>query len=169
MNSLSMHAISTGSDDEVLDLLSAALISRLPSRDSPEFLPELRKLPRGLRAMAATYELDVSLALDDLGWHFGNWHDGELAAETMEGLRELGADEFAVLFESAFQHAQRFWSELGSENWTEWYNGSELEAAIIPLNDRAWKLWNECPNGLFTYWIKYARKSPEKVGARYDA
>jgi len=169
MNRLSAHALTTGSDDEVFDLLSAELNTRLPVRDSADFLAELRKLPRGLRAMAATYELDVSLALDDLGWHFGNWHDGELATETLEGLRELGADEFAELFESAFQHAQRFWLELGSENWMEWYHGSELEAAVMPLNDRAWKLWNDCPKGLFTYWVEYARKAPERVGARYDA
>jgi hypothetical protein len=169
MNSLSAHALTAGSEDEVFDLLSAQLSTRLPSRDSPEFLLELRKLPRGLRAMAATYELDVSLALDDLGWHFGNWHDIELASETLRGLRELGADEFAEIFESAFQHAQRFWSELGSDTWMDWYHGSELEAAVMPLNDRAWKLWNDCSKGLFTYWVEYARKAPEKVGARYDA
>jgi hypothetical protein len=32
--------------------------------------------------MAATYELDVSLTLDDLGWHFGNWPDPALSEKT---------------------------------------------------------------------------------------
>jgi hypothetical protein len=55
-----------------------------------EFLVELRRLPPGLRAMAATYELDVSLTMDDLGWHFGNWHSTELAQGTAHGqLKQL--------------------------------------------------------------------------------
>lgn len=89
--SISAHEIATGSNEQVMELLGKELESRLPSRNDPEFLIELRKLPPGLRAMAATYELDVSLCMDDLGWHFGNWHDQELAEETAGGLEELGA------------------------------------------------------------------------------
>lgn len=164
MNTLTARAIANGSDDDVFELLGTELGQRLPDRDAPEFLTEIRKLPRGLRAMAATYELDVSLALDDLGWHFGNWHDEELALETLEGLKELSAMEFAELFETALVHAKKFWDELGSEGWMDWYHGSELETAVMPLNDRAWKLWNERPMGLFSYWVDYARRSPENVG-----
>jgi len=39
--------------------------------DTKGHLARMRALPPGLRAMIAIYELDVSMALDDLGWHFG--------------------------------------------------------------------------------------------------
>ena len=34
------------------------------------FAREIRDLPSELRAMAATQHLEVSLTLDDIGWHF---------------------------------------------------------------------------------------------------
>jgi hypothetical protein len=49
----------------------------------------MRALPPGLRAMTAIYQLDVSMALDDLGWHFGNWPDRALREETLQGLKEF--------------------------------------------------------------------------------
>jgi hypothetical protein len=120
--------------------------------------------------MAATYELDVSLCMDDLGWHFGNWHDQELAEETAAGLEELGAKELAALFREAFGHAKRFWAELGANDWTEWYPGSELEKAVAPLSEKAWTIlelgWN---HSIFGYWIEYAKRHPEKVGVKPDA
>ena len=82
--------------------------------------------------MASTYHLDVSLARDDFGFHFGNNHSKELAEETAFGLDELGATELASLFREAFLHAQRFWEELGKENWHKWYSDSELEETLLP-------------------------------------
>jgi hypothetical protein len=80
MSVLTVESIASCSDDDLFSLLGHELQSRIASRrGSPEFVVEIRELPPGLRAMAATYELDVSLAVDDLGWHFGNWHDMELA------------------------------------------------------------------------------------------
>lgn len=162
---LSAAEIARRSDDDVFKLLGQTLEHSLPDRNDPSFLTEARKLPRGLRAMAVTYELDVSLTLDDLGWHFGNWHDQELAEETAAGLEELGATELAALFRQAFAHAQQYWTELGREDWAEWYHGSELKQSIELLNDRAWALLEEKPNGIFSCWIDYARRYPERVGA----
>lgn len=62
--------------------------------------------------MAATYELDVSITLDDLAWHFLNWYDHDLAQETSRGLHELEAAEPAVLFDEAYR--------LVAERWEEW-------------------------------------------------
>jgi len=63
----------------LFSLLGRELKDRITTkRGSPEFVAEIKELPVGLRSMATTYELDVSLALDDLGWHFGNWHSVEL-------------------------------------------------------------------------------------------
>ena len=169
MNGITAHAIAAGSNEAVFELLGKELEKRLPDRDDPEFVVELQKLPPGLRAMAATYELDVSLTLDDLGWHFGNWHNEELAKETAIGLEELGAVELARLFREAYGHAQKYWSELGSEKWMDWYHGSKLEEAVMPLNQAAWSLLKDRWNGIFSYWVEYAKRHPEKVGAKHDA
>jgi hypothetical protein len=83
MSTLALESISSSSDDKIFKLLSKELEGRIPAaRNSPEFLPQIRTLPLGLRAMAATYELDGSLTMEDLSRHFGNWHDKELAEET---------------------------------------------------------------------------------------
>jgi len=169
MSGIPANVLATGSNEEVFDLLGQELSRRLPDRDAPQFVSEIRKLPPGLRAMAATYELDVSLSLDDFGWHFGNWHNEELAKETAIGLEELGAAELAGFFREAFNHALEYWSELGSENWMKWYHGSKLEEAVMPLNRAAWALLKERWNGIFSYWVEYARQHPEKIGAKYDA
>jgi hypothetical protein len=166
MSRITVDSIASGSDDEVFSALGHELEDRITSeRGSPEFVAEIKGLPAGLRAMAATYELDVSLALDDLGWHFGNWHSVELAEETAAGLEELGAQELAELFRAAFDLAQDYWIELGAENWMEWYNSSALEKAVGPLNAKAWAIVGQKKNGIFSYWVEYARKYPERVGA----
>ena len=65
MNSLTLQSLDSSSADELFELLGQELGRRLSApRNSPEFLHQLQQLPAGLRAMAATYELDVSLALD---------------------------------------------------------------------------------------------------------
>ena len=112
----------------------------------------------------------MSFALDDLGWHFGNWHSTELAEETAQGLEELGASDLAVIFREAFQLAQKYWRELGAENWDEWYHGSAFERAVNPLDDRARSiLADKGEMGIFKYWVDYARRHPERVGAPEDA
>jgi hypothetical protein len=166
MSAITVELIASASDDEVFSLLGRELEYRIASsRGSPEFVAEIRELPAGLRAMAATYELDVSLALDDLGWHFGNWHSVDFAEETAAGLEELGAKELAGLFRAAFDFAQDHWMELGAEHWMQWYPGSALEKAVEPLNRRAWAILRQRKNGIFSYWVEYARKYPERVGA----
>jgi len=157
--------LESSSDDVIFDSLRKELERRMPmNRGSPEFLIELRRLPRGLRAMAATYELDVSLTMDDLGWHFGNWHSVELAEETASGLEELEAAELAALFRQAFEHAKTFWMQLGSTNWSDWYAGSELEKTMEPLNEAAWAILEPRWNGIFGYWVAYARTHPDRIG-----
>jgi len=164
MGGITVQAIAASSDDDLFSLLGRELEDRITTeRGSPQFVAEIRELPAGLRAMAATYELDVSLALDDLGWHFGNWHSVELAEETATGLDELGASELAEVFRGAFQLAQDFWIELGSEDWMDWYHGSPLEQAVDPLN-KAWLILAGKKNGIFKYWVDYARSHPENVG-----
>jgi hypothetical protein len=156
---------STHSDDELFDLLGRELSRRLPNgrQASDGFVRQLRELPPGLRAMAATYELDVSLAMDDLGWHFGNWHHIGLAEETVAGLRELGATRMAEIVSAALALAKEYWRELGEEGWPDWYRDSPLERSLAPLNDEAWSLWGEHERGLFHHWLVHARAEPERL------
>src|SRR5258708_11865211 len=136
MSLIREEAIDKRSDEDLFSLLGHELEARITTkRGTPEFVAEIKELPFGLRAMAATFDLDVSLALDDLGWHFGNWHHVELAHETISGLHELGADRMAEIFGGALEHAQCYWTELGSENWLEWYPGSLLETAVASLTN----------------------------------
>ena len=48
--------------------------------------------------MAATHWLDVSLTLDSITWHFGNFGEPHLVAQTEAGLYELGLDDLALCF-----------------------------------------------------------------------
>jgi hypothetical protein len=163
---MTIEQINSSSDEELFSLLAKELETRIKvSRTSPEFLAEIRTLPVGLRAMAATYEFDVSLALDDVGWHFGNWHSRELAEETAAGLEELGAAELARVFREGYRNAQDYWRELGSEDWMDWYHGSEFEKAVEPLSREAWAILEHKKSGIFDYWVDYARRFPERVGA----
>jgi len=45
--------------------------------------------------MAATHWLDISLTLDSITWHFGNFGEPHLVVETEAGLQELGLQELA--------------------------------------------------------------------------
>ncbi len=81
--------------------------------------------------MAATYELDVSMALDGLEDHFGNWHNRALARETLEGLRTLGARQEAEIFARATTLAFRHWRSLASRPPRR---GSALYKRFDPLN-----------------------------------
>ena len=166
MNNLTKSTIAASSAEELFALLGGELARRVPvARNSPLFLPTIQTLPVGLRAMAATFELDVSLAMDDLGWHFGNWHDAALAEETACGLAELGATEMANTFREAFRRATPFWDELGNPGWSKWYPDSALAQAMKPLNEQAWAILKGKQQGIFDYWVDYARKYPERVGA----
>ncbi|MGL4513232.1 MAG: DMP19 family protein [Lacipirellulaceae bacterium] len=153
----------TSSDDDLFQLLGRELERRLPNgrQATDEFVQELRSLPLRLRSMAATFELDVSLTMDDLGWHFGNWHHEGLAEETALGLEELGATRLAEIFREAFRQALVFWAPLGCDDWMEWYHGSALEESVHALNTEAWALQNE--RGILELWPLYARKHPERL------
>lgn len=166
MSKLTVEAIDSSSDEELFSLLGKELENKVSAdRNSPEFLRQIRGLPIGLRAMAATYELDVSLALDDLGWRFGNWRNADLADETAQGLEELGANDLAAVFREAFQLAKKYWAELGRDDWMEWYPTSPFEREVRPLDERARSIVDGKGGDIFKYWVDYARRHPERVGA----
>jgi hypothetical protein len=156
---------STKSDDKLFALLGQELERRLPNGRTPtdEFVQELVALPLGLRAMAATYELDVSLTLDDLGWHFGNWPHKGLALETLSGLRELGATQLADAFSLGLEWAERHWANFTRDDWMNWYNSPQIQKEVTSFNDSAYEIYKPLTQGLFTYWVLYARAYPERL------
>jgi len=155
--------------------LSEELQRLLPSeleRQVDAFVERIQALPPGLRAMASIYQLDVSITLDDLGWHFANWHHRAYCNETLRGLALLEAQEAADIFSQAYALATTHWETIGrlvSEDFrlfTTWYPRSELARALAPLNERIWTLRRSFPDyGLMTFWLTFARKYPEKVSA----
>jgi hypothetical protein len=160
------------SDDALFHKLSAELQRRVRRDLAGNYdllVPTIRRLPRGLRAMAATYHLDVSMALDDLGWHFYNLHHREFCFETQWGLRELEAREPAEIFNSAYALVEPHWDEfdrgrMDAEAFGNWYENSGLEKELHGLNDRLWAICSEFPNfGLMQFWLTYARKYPERL------
>jgi len=172
---LTQQFIRQCSDDEALfKALSAELCRRMPPElewDRDDLMARMRACPPGLRAMAAVYQLDVSMTLDDFGWHFGNWHHRAYCEETLRGLRELGAHEAAEIFQAAYALVQPYWDRIGEllqqdfDEFAKWYRGSDLEKALDPLNRRMWDFCKRTKFGLLDYWVPYARKYPGKVAS----
>ena len=172
MDSVTQKGTGNAADDELLQRLSSDLERRLPEavqHDYDLLIPAMRGLPRGLHAMAATHRLDLSMTLDDLGWHFYNFYHREYADETLWGLRELEADEVTGIFESARALVEPHWDEIGSlraigvKEFVEWYAESGLESALDVFNRRLWAICGHSPYGLLQCWLDYARRYPERL------
>src|SRR5688500_8405853 len=105
MGENNQHANQT--DEEILQrlffVLQGADITADPYDWNGAYAEQIRLLPIGLRAMAATHYLDVSLTMDDIGWHFLNFGEPNHVAETEAGLRVLGLDELAELFHKTYE------------------------------------------------------------------
>ncbi len=152
------------SDEELYEGLSSELERRFSAGEhlSPDsFVSAMRRLPRGLRAMAATYDLDVSMALDNFGCHFVNHSSRDLAHETRDGLKELGATEAAQVFAKALELVDPHLETMAVGGDVPW---EQLERRLEPLNDRMWAICEQWPAyGLLHYWLTYARKYPERI------
>ena len=159
----------------LLDKLFVELNRLLPSElheDLDALVTAFEGLSPGLRAMAATYQLDVSMGLDDLGWHFANWHHRAYCDETSRGLWELEANEVAQIFDQAYRLVLPYWDAIGdmlaadSKVFVDWYYESPLEKVLSPLNVRLWEICEKLgEDRLLQFWLDYARKYPERVVA----
>ncbi len=47
----------------------------------------------------------------------------------------------------------------------QWYDGSPFERAVEPLTKQAWAILKDPSDGIFNYWVDYARQHPDRVGA----
>jgi len=117
--------------------------------------------------MGATHWLDISLTLDSITWHFGNFGEPGLVAQTEAGLRELGLDELADCFVEAKNLmtpllAQR--TEADGDPY-EILERAGLKERADEIDRRADALDGLAPGESVIYnaWIRYTRKHPDRV------
>jgi hypothetical protein len=161
----------TKSDDELLKEIFAILSRRTqgsPYGDDSEFASVIRLLPSGLRAMAATHWLDISLTLDSIGWHFLNFGEANLVNETHLGLRELGLDDLAGWFMEAYDIVNPLKAEIReSDEYLETLRDHGVLDRMDELSKLAWD--QDGPDikpkrsAIYDSWVRYARLHPERV------
>jgi hypothetical protein len=155
-----------GLQDEIMELLSTRAVGSPYSEDG-KFAASIASFPPGLRAMAATHWLDLSLTMDSITWHFGNFGEPQLVAETEAGLRELGLDDLASCFAEAKELMVPLLANRKEEDGDsdEILERAGLDGRADELKDRAWALTNLGGTRSLIYeaWVRYARKHPERV------
>jgi hypothetical protein len=170
---LSLASIQAARDDDeqLFNLLSTALGELFPpdmQSDRDLFLVALTNAPRGLRAMAGIYDLDASMAVDDLAWHFGNHSDERFLHETVASLKELEAVEAAEIFLLAWDAVKAYLPEIrntdwGAQNFNDYLERTGIQSRVKPLNERMWAICQKCgTRGLMQFCLAYARKYPER-------
>ncbi len=117
--------------------------------------------------MAATHWLDISLTLDSITWHFLNFGEPHLVAETETGLTELGLHELASCFHEAKELMVPLLSQSteADDDFDEFLERKGALQRADELNKLAWDLDNVGPGKSVIYesWIRYARQHPERV------
>ena len=152
-------------DEKLLQRIFDELKSRItadPYGKDGEYARQLSGLPRGLKAMAATHWLDVSLTMDDIGWHFLNFGEPGHVAETESGLRELGLEEMAETFHQTHKIVAPLLSQIANgEDYNKVLAESGHESRIDELSKRAWALQEE--RDIYSAWLDYAKRHPDQV------
>jgi hypothetical protein len=152
--------------EEIFSLLSKSVSSVAdPYSDDGSYAAALAGLPTGLRAMAPTHHLDISLTMDDIGWHFLNFGEPGLVRETEAGLRELGLGDIADYFVEAHAIVNPLKPEIKKpEDYHAYLESRGLMARIDELTDKASAGQPTVSDSrIYAAWIKYARAHPEKV------
>lgn len=150
---------------ELLDLLKSRVQGDPYSSDGA-FANELSSLPRGLRAMAATHWMDVSLALDSLTWHFGNFGEPGLVTQTNEALLELNLKDLAGVFREAADLMRPFVEQMSPDHPPdELLEKAGLAERGRELDRKAWDLSKSSTgdSAIYEAWAAYVREHPERV------
>lgn len=158
------------SDEDLLKQILAVLSKSVSSVADPysedgSYAAAIAALPVGLRAMAATHHLDVSLTMDDIGWHFLNFGEAALVRETESGLRELGLNEVADYFAEAHAIMKPLRPEIKeADDYYACLESRGLMARIDELTEKASQTQPTLTDSpIYAAWVKYARIHPEKV------
>ena len=167
---------SAENDDLLLELLAAEIDRLIPKAyhdDRDRYHRRVEVLPSGLRAMAGIQFFNVSMAMDDLAWHFGNQNDERDLQETLNGLRELDLGAIAEQFEWAWEFMKPYLPELASglcgskfpdgRTFAQWLDEIGAREFMEPMNQIIWHYCEEHPrHRLLSSWPTYARKHPER-------
>lgn len=155
-----------GLRQELEQLLTSRAVGD-PYSDDGSFAATIARLPAGLRAMAATHWLDISLTLDSITWHFGNFGEPSLVAQTEAGLRELGLQELADCFVGAKELMTPLLAQRADADGDpyEILERAGLREQANEIDDRASALGNLGPGESVIYnaWIRYTRQHPDRV------
>lgn len=157
-----------GLEADIRARLTERVVGNAYGRDS-QIADQIALLPVGLRAMAATHFLDISLTLDSITWHFGNFGEPRLVALTEAGLRELDLIELADCFHQAAELIQPL-MEMRTEEDAEFYDYLEkhgIREQAEALDNQGWDLGNLAnrQSAIYAAWVRYARLHPENVFA----
>lgn len=159
-------------DEELLKEIFSALSKSVSSVADPysedgSYAAAIGSLPIGLRAMAATHHLDISLTMDDIGWHFLNFGEPALVRQAEAGLRELGLNEIADYFVEAHAIVNPLRSEIKEAE--DYYACLESRGLMDRINELTDKASAKQPtlsgSAIYAAWAKYARLHPENVFA----
>lgn len=158
-------------DDAALEKELRKLLTGLTTgnaySDDGTFAESLSPLPPGLRAMGATHWLDISLTLDSITWHFGNFGEPKLVAQTQEGLSELGLHELAACFREAKDLMVPLLSQRTEEDGDPYEILEQRDLRFLgrALDKRAWALGGPGPGRSVIYeaWVRHAREHPDRV------
>ncbi len=155
-----------GLQKEIEELLTTRALGN-PYSDDGVFAAAAAQLPPGLRAMAATHWLDISLTMDSITWHFGNFGEPGLVVLTEAGLRELGLTELAECFVEAKLLMQPLLADRteADGDYDEILDRAGLRERADDIDKRAWAMDDRGPGGSVIYdaWIRYTRQYPERV------
>jgi hypothetical protein len=140
-----------GLRDELFQLLTVHAPGDAYSNDG-SFAANITQLPPGLRAMAATHCLDISLAIDSITWHFGNFGEPHLVSECFVEAKELMQPLLAKRTEAD-----------GDPH--EILERAELTHRADELDRQASELGELGPgeSAIYDAWVRYARQHPERV------
>lgn len=151
---------------ELQRLLTVSAVGNPYGSDSG-FAGNIAGLPPGLRAMAATHWLDISLTLDSITWHFGNFGEPGLVSETEAGLRELGLQELAECFVAAKDLMMPLLAGRTEADGDPYdiLERAGLRERADEIDQRAWKLDDLGPaeSVIYAAWVRHARNHPERV------
>jgi hypothetical protein len=151
---------------EIFSTLSKSISSVAdPYSEDGSYAAAIASLPTGLRAIAATHHLDISLTMDDIGWHFLNFGEPGLVRDTEAGLRELDLGDIADYFAEAHTIVNPLKPEIKeAEDYYACLESRGLMTRIEELTDKASKRQPTVSDSpIYAAWIKYARAHPEKV------
>jgi len=159
-------------DDAILHEIFDTLTARVradPYAWDGVYAMQIQGLPAGLRAMAATHDLVVSLSQGDFLWHFRHCGEPNLVQETETGLRELGLVKLAELFHEAYELVLPYLSGFPRNgHYDEYQLEEERMERITALTREAAKMNEVCGeqvSGSIVYgaWVRYARAHPTGV------